>query len=132
MAAHGRRAVQVCENVACTAAGSIRETCLLRPVKDWRQRPLWVESGPGPRQRTDQSCPEPRSKSRSARPFVVDPRRHVMLPASRVCEGSDVAQFEVNGLQIEAESFGEDSRPAVLLVMGLGGGARRTAVATSW
>jgi pimeloyl-ACP methyl ester carboxylesterase len=43
-----------------------------------------------------------------------------MLPASRACEGNDVAQFTVNGLQIEAESFGEDSRPAVLLVMGLG------------
>ena len=31
-----------------------------------------------------------------------------------------MAQYAVNGLQIEAESFGEESRPAVLLVMGLG------------
>lgn len=31
-----------------------------------------------------------------------------------------MAQFAVNGLQIEAESFGDASRPAVLLVMGLG------------
>lgn len=31
-----------------------------------------------------------------------------------------MAQFESNGLRIEAESFGDESKPAVLLVMGLG------------
>jgi pimeloyl-ACP methyl ester carboxylesterase len=31
-----------------------------------------------------------------------------------------VAQYEVNGIRLEAESFGDESRPVVLLVMGLG------------
>ena len=31
-----------------------------------------------------------------------------------------MAQYESNGVRIEAESFGDESRPAVLLVMGLG------------
>lgn len=43
-----------------------------------------------------------------------------MLGESDSNAGVGMAQYTSNGLKIEAESFGDESRPAILLVMGLG------------